>query len=54
VSGSSEDTKWFTDFWFLGACMNIAKVDYRGHEIHGNTPVGFTFLIFRMCDKKIK
>jgi hypothetical protein len=34
--------------------VNIAKVEYRGHGIHGNTPVGFTVLIFRMRDKKIK
>jgi hypothetical protein len=54
VSGSSEDTERFMDFGFSGACMNIAKVEYRGHEIHGNTLVSFTVLVFRMRDKKIK
>jgi hypothetical protein len=34
-------------FWVSGACVNIAKVEYRGHRIHGNTAVDFTVLVLR-------
>jgi hypothetical protein len=40
------------EFQILGTCVNIAKVEYRGHGIHRNTLVGFCFMFSGMRDKK--
>ena len=41
-------------FWVSGACVNIAKDEYQGHEIHRNTPVDFHFWFLGLRDRKIK
>jgi hypothetical protein len=41
-------------FQVSGACVNIAKDQYRGHKIHKNTPVGFQFSFSGLHDMQIK
>jgi hypothetical protein len=41
-------------FRVSGACMKIAKDEYKGHKIHRNTPVDFRFWFSGLCDRKIK
>jgi hypothetical protein len=52
MEGSQNDSG--DGFWVSGACVNIAKDEYRGHKIHRNTPVDFRFWFSGLRDRKIK